>query len=561
MQENSGYINHISDFWNYILDNRNDLMSRTDSDTLRKLQTLMPQYSTEDRRKIEVMMREQQIFRLINDQIDRKLILSRLLTAKIRIPSLVVFRHDAILFEQLTAILKTLLPKGWGGPQRNRSVRGAFFKIFTARQKAQKRPRSNQHSENDILSKKSQFLISYRQLFLYVLRHFPRLSGEPLKKSVGDPKLERPDISKRLWHQLGELAHILGFRSETIQSLRGADIYREIAKTAVAECHLTGINGVMDDLTNNTAGSIAELLQQVEYEHQDEEDRSQPVFTSDHVELPPKMRMGKPYNSNHERDCKHLFLGQIYQDCNPPKGKYVTSLLIQRDFIFSFLGRPHNNSIVDYSDNCHVVPADRTEILIPLKRPREPSSVYSTHVSVPISISTPSRLSHQSGEDVAFEHSFVDLYTQNENELAPGIETTALSMETFRELEITESEVLQAVNTFQASRKKPVVLLDLNSNSYAKFSTSKAGQEALEAVIMNQARWSCFFTLPNGIRCVTWPRHRVLDAVTETKLVLVGDKRGIFRERHRPVIQAALVEDMALGGVRSRKRARREYYC
>jgi len=55
-------------------------------------------------------MRKRQIFTLIDDGEDRKLILSQLLTSKIRIPSLDVFKPGPILFEQLAAILKTLKP-------------------------------------------------------------------------------------------------------------------------------------------------------------------------------------------------------------------------------------------------------------------------------------------------------------------------------------------------------------------------------------------------------------------------------------------------------------------
>lgn len=424
------------------------------------------------------MMDNWEIFPFIGKSEEREMILSGLLTVGFRIPSLGTFAQYIILFEQLANILKQLLPSGWEGRNKSRSVRQAFFRIFTAGPSC-----TLSRDSMDTQSRKSVFLTSYYELYLYMLRYLPRLNGEPLKKSKRDLKLERPTISKRLWRQLGDLAYNLGFRSKDIQRLRQANSH-EIAEAAVTDVYL--------DETYD-----AENI---------EEDHSQPVFTTDYVELPLKMRMG-PYNSNHERDRGHLFLPTIYQDTTPPERKYVTSLMVHRDFIFSFFGRPNGESAVMLRDThwgtavCDYRDPSEHSADVHSERPRETSSVYSTDIPVPMALPASSYLD----DGVMSEYSVFDLYGSNENELAPGFETTALSMETFHHMDATEEDEIQrAVNTFQAIDKKPIVLLDLDSKSYAKFSASTEGQQALKRVVTERLKNTrCFFTLPDGRQCIT----------------------------------------------------------
>jgi hypothetical protein len=143
--------------------------------------------------------------------------------------------------------------------------------------------------------------------------------------------------------------------------------------------------------------------------------------------------------------------------------------------------------------------------------------------------------------------SFIDSYNLNKNELAPGFKTIPLAMETFHAIDATHTDEIQrAVATFQASREKPIVLFDLESKSYAKFSTSATGQQSLMNIVTEQSRHQhCYFTFPHNGQCVTWRRHRLLEAVQSSKLVLTAEKTKIYRDKHRELIWAKVVEHVA----------------
>jgi hypothetical protein len=77
----------------------------------------------------------------------------------------------------------------------------------------------------------------------------------------------------------------------------------------------------------------------------------------------------------------------------------------------------------------------------------------------------------------------------NKNELMPGFKTIPLSMETFHALDTTHTDEIQrAVATFQASWEKPIVLFDLKSKSYAKFSASATGHQSLINIVTDQSQ-------------------------------------------------------------------------
>jgi hypothetical protein len=180
-----------------------------------------------------------------------------------------------------------------------------------------------------------------------------------------------------------------------------------------------------------------------------------------------------------------------------------------------------------------------------IQRPREPSSIYSRNISTSLTASN----SQSAGGDTISVEFFIDSSNLNKNELVPGFETIPLSMETFHALDAAHTdEIQQAVATFQASREKPIVLFDLESKSYAKFSASASGQRSLflmNIVTDQSRRQHCYFTFPHNGQCVTWRRHRLLEAVQSSKLVLIAEKRKIYRDKHRELIWAKVVEHVA----------------
>lgn len=56
------------------------------------------------------------------------------------------------------------------------------------------------------------FWLSYRQLFLFSLRHFPVMDGQAPRKDTTKQSSPHPRIEQRRWHELSSLASDSGYR-------------------------------------------------------------------------------------------------------------------------------------------------------------------------------------------------------------------------------------------------------------------------------------------------------------------------------------------------------------
>ena len=198
-------------------------------------------------------------------------------------------------------------------------------------------------SEDRMLPSGNSFWPSYRQIFLFSLRHFPEMDGQAPRKDIAKQSSPHPGKQRRWWHELSSLASESGFRGlrRKYQDRRAAD-----AK-AIEDCVRSILPPKYYQIDSARMRRIVQLncqlMSDVPYA---ERMRVVPELTSDHDGCGPDTsdRCGRPYNRSLQADQESLFLDHIYFNSysSIPK-RYLTSFAVKRDFFHSFFGSEEND--------------------------------------------------------------------------------------------------------------------------------------------------------------------------------------------------------------------------
>lgn len=189
----------MGDIWKSILGGREEFKPLIDTATVRILQTLVPKFSSDDRRQIESLMDEGKIFPKIIHSNDRSTLLDRLLIIPGRILSFHTLNYDGRYLQSCSELLRELLPPFKRGSTN--TVRGEIFRASRATDTAQV---DKQHT-----FKCRTAVEGYCQLYLFVMRY-----GAAPRKLKGKVSMQGLDRSR-----LACFAISLGFNTEEIQAL------------------------------------------------------------------------------------------------------------------------------------------------------------------------------------------------------------------------------------------------------------------------------------------------------------------------------------------------------
>jgi hypothetical protein len=250
------------------------------------------------------------------------------------------------------------------------------------------------------------------------------------------------------------------------------------------------------------------------------------LTTSDFGEYALNRRCGRPFSKAYYNDRRYLFFPIVFEEYTVSPKVNVTSMAVHRDICLAFFDDVKELTLQLHIDRPNSDPPSQTVEITDNIATRQTSSVYSTDTYAP---DQPTII-------------------ENDYELAPGFESKALSMETFHKLEPMDENTIQStVATFQASRRKPIVLFDLSNRSYAKFSLSSKGLQALQGAVTDRSQTGCcFFTFPDGQQCVTWRRHIAAEAAKETRLLVATDRQRAYRQDFTELLQTTLVRHAIL---------------
>ena len=318
--------------WTHIVGDNRDNQRQLDANTVAILQGRCPFLSTEDRTFVHMRMVAYDILPALKDGHQREGIFNRICSVEHIIPSIYTCIEDTKWLEPGVRILKELLPI---------NGRGSISQQFRALHNGQadmKVQTSEFTYEDRTAASGDSFPLSYRQLFLFTLRHFPAMDGQAPRKDVAKQSSLNSGIQQRWWHELSSLALESGYRGlrRKYQDRKAAD-----AK-AIEDCVRSILPSKYYQIDSAHMRRIVQLncqlIGDVPYS---ERPKVFPELTSDDDDCGSDIsnRCGRPYEQYFQADQESLFPDYIYpKPYSPVPKRYLTSFAVKRDFFHSFFG-------------------------------------------------------------------------------------------------------------------------------------------------------------------------------------------------------------------------------
>ena len=172
LQELATYLHHIRYVWTAILAPTSSRV--IDSATVKKLELRAPAASKCDAAFVTSCMRNGTIFPGLSD-VEKDVVLNNLLSVDLIIPSLFTFCEDTKYLEPCAKAMKMLIE-----PRGQVSLRMYAEQLFIDSENEARQPST--WESTDIVNRADRFEYSYRQLWMYAMRHFPDLVNTAPRK-------------------------------------------------------------------------------------------------------------------------------------------------------------------------------------------------------------------------------------------------------------------------------------------------------------------------------------------------------------------------------------------
>ncbi|EQL28304.1 hypothetical protein BDFG_08923 [Blastomyces dermatitidis ATCC 26199] len=324
------YLAHVKQFWSSLVDDDRDKMMKIDLHTVEILQLLAPGVSRKDAKTVRCVVLGGEAFTNFNDS-DRAAIWNKLQGKREIIPSLHTFFQDIYYLEACANCVKRLVVPSRLRPTLRSAVLGSLKPPDPAVGYCMIQTSETGHRRSGSPAQRAE--LGYRQLWLYAMRHYPKMPREPESDDlVAKPGHEKAD--ETALHEMAVLARKLGFDSPRITDLIELSPDHQIARAVLLKARDPERFQYESEVFETLIGHIAECFSlAVPVERQLSCD-----FTPG-SEVKPNAQCGLPHARAQQQDCRFLFINQLHTDDIPAAGK-VSTLFVRRCVYFAFFGKP-----------------------------------------------------------------------------------------------------------------------------------------------------------------------------------------------------------------------------
>ena len=320
-------------------------MLKIDVNTVETLQLLAPGISLKDRITVKGLVHSGGVFSNFTTS-QRSSIWKQMKKKEGIIPSLHTFFKDLWYLESCANCMKRLIIPTKCSPTIKSAMRAAFLSFDPANarfliQTSETGFRRYAYSQADPAE------LGYRQLWLYAMRHYPRLSRKPQKK---DPaaKPNREVADQTILYDMAVLARRLGFKSPQIEQLIKQSPDRQIAQDALLRARRPDCYQYNEGEFECLIDRVTEcFLKAIPLDHQP------PAQCVGGRETKKESRCGYPQAKAQSQDRRFLFIDQIHGGSFSAMQK-VSSLFVRRNVYFNFFGKlslPEANNATDEPPN------------------------------------------------------------------------------------------------------------------------------------------------------------------------------------------------------------------
>lgn len=336
MQEVALYLRRLKQQHSYIIGGNEHDGYLLDANTVHLLQDRCAGLSSEDRAFLQSRITSGELFPAVREEGTRAEIYARLCSMDRIIISLHTLLEDSKILEPCARILKRLLPSKCSG-----SLSQHFQALHNGESSITVQISEFETEDRSLRSSRQASWIAYRQLWLFVLRHFPsmdRLSMDRLSTGKDIGKERQPGAQYRWWVELSLLSKGCGYQGiqQIFRDRRTADLqmiqdcihnilppeYYEVDRARINRA-VKLIYGVIGEISYPTTSKVPATL------------------TSDRAAVKPRNldRRAALRMANFQLQPDKIFFDHIYSTgYDLTTKRYLTRFAFVRDFFHNFFG-------------------------------------------------------------------------------------------------------------------------------------------------------------------------------------------------------------------------------
>ncbi|KAJ6081405.1 hypothetical protein N7499_006279 [Penicillium canescens] len=322
-------LNDLYDYWASLVKHKRSKMLKIDPHSIQLLQLLAPGVSNKDRKLAKGLVFGGEAFSGFTSA-ERASIWKKMKSRKRIIPSLYTFFQNVWYLESSANCLKRLVSLNKFQPTVKRAMRNAFSQ-----------PPSEggdclvQMSETKFQHCKSLRIdlaeLAYRQIWLYAMRHYPKMAKEPENQDQVVKGWEKAD--PRVLYDLAVLARKLGYQSDQIKALLKHSPDRQIAREALLKARNHVKYKYDNDVFDSLVDRVAECFEQASPLDCDPE-----RGLIDDRETKVRFRCGNPQAKAQRQDRWFLFVDQLHTAW-PSTTKKVSTLFVRQCVYYTFFNQ------------------------------------------------------------------------------------------------------------------------------------------------------------------------------------------------------------------------------
>lgn len=303
-------------------------MLKLDSRSVQCLQLLGPGVSENDKKKASGLVLGGQAFSGFDSK-ERDSIWKRMKVRKCIVPSLDSFFRDVWYLETCANCVKRLVSL----TKNQTTLKGAMANAFSQPrlgkteylvQTSEIEFRTYQMSDIDPAD------FAYRQIWLFAMRHYPKMTKEPKDKDQLVKRREKAD--QNTLFEMALLARKLGYKSQKISDLLKESPDKQIAREALLKARKPHLFTFNEDQFESIVERVVQCFDMASPQRGEPE-----PLAVDHREAPLKGRYGTPQDKNQRQDRRFLFLNRVHSSA-PLVSDKITSLFVRISVYFKFFG-------------------------------------------------------------------------------------------------------------------------------------------------------------------------------------------------------------------------------
>ena len=327
-QEMTTYVRGIHTTFVKITGGDARVLAHLDADTVSTVEGRCPKLFTEDRLLLD--RTKHRLFCHLSET-ERKDAFDRICDIGQVIPSLHTFIEDTKLLEACAKVIKKLLPAAC-----QTSVHQDLNQLHRGQTSWVLQERENTFSRQNETSSAIARRQAYRQLWLYALRHFPEMTGQPLRKDASRPKPPSPSIELIWWYILTKLAVDCGYTGVNRRYFTSREADQKMAEAFLEQVRPRQLHKQESVYKSHQLRAVMRILDQSPNHDADLPNLhdGNGIDTGSDIAY----RCGIPHDEAYRYDQQALFL--ICVDRDTSSGPFLGSLVVKRHAFHRFFGAP-----------------------------------------------------------------------------------------------------------------------------------------------------------------------------------------------------------------------------